>query len=93
MLAFANLIHNALDVLVWIVILSVILNWLIVFGFVSGSNRLVYGLADVCDRISAFFLHPLQRVIPRLNGVDISPLVLILLIYFLQDLMNQLIHA
>ena len=89
MTALTNLILNTLDVLVWIVIISVVLNWLIVFGFISGTNRLVYGIADVCSRISAFFLRPIQRIIPNLNGVDISPLILILLIYFLQDLLTQ----
>ncbi|MBC6497470.1 MAG: YggT family protein [Alphaproteobacteria bacterium GM7ARS4] len=86
MIALFNLLDNILSAITWIVILSVILNWLITFGFVSGSNRLIYGIADVCERVSSFLLYPIQRIVPRINGIDISPMILILFIIFLRDI-------
>lgn len=74
----------ALDLYMWVVIISAILSWLIAFSVVNTSNRFVYAIWDFLHRITEPALRPIRRLMPSLGGVDISPVILILLLYFLQ---------
>jgi len=74
----------ALNLYVWIIIIGAILSWLIAFNVVNTSNRAVYTVADFFYRITEPALRPLRRFLPNLGGIDISPIVLILVVYFVQ---------
>ena len=81
---FIWLVLTALDLYMWIVIISVILSWLVAFNVVNTSNRFVYMVGDFTHRATEPALGRIRRFIPNLGGMDISPIVLILLIIFLQ---------
>ena len=83
---FIWLVLTALDLYMWIVIIGVILNWLVAFNVVNTSNRFVYMVGDFTHRATEPALGRIRRYIPNLGGMDISPVVLILLIIFLQRL-------
>ncbi len=83
---FIWLVLTALDLYMWIVIIGVILSWLVAFKVVNTSNRFVYMVGDFTHRATEPALGPIRRYIPNLGGMDISPVVLILLIIFLQRL-------
>ncbi len=83
---FLWLVLTALDLYMWVVIISVILSWLVAFNVVNTSNRFVYMVGDFTHRATEPALGRIRRYIPNLGGMDISPVVLILLIIFLQRL-------
>ena len=89
MTAFLNLIDNIVTIYIWILILSVILSWLVAFNVVNTSNRFVYVVGDFLFKVTEPVLRPIRRVLPNLGGIDISPVVLILLLYFLRNLMYE----
>ena len=79
----------AIDLYIWVVIISAILSWLVAFNVVNTSNRFVYTLGDFMWRITEPALRPIRRIIPNLGGIDISPMVLILVLIFLQTLIRD----
>ncbi len=83
---FLWLVLTALDLYMWIVIIGVILNWLVAFNVVNTSNRFIYMIGDFTHRATEPALGRIRRFIPNLGGMDISPVVLILLLIFIQRL-------
>lgn len=79
----------AIDLYVWIVIAMAILSWLIAFGVVNTYNRFVYIINDFLYRITEPALRPLRRFLPNLGGIDISPIVLILILYFIEMVLER----
>lgn len=86
MYAFRMLLIDALEVYKWILIAAVIISWLYAFNIVNRSNAFVYRLSDILDRLTEPVLRPIRNLLPNLGGIDISPIILILLIVFLQRL-------
>ena len=87
MTSLVLLIHTILDIYKWCLIIWVVLSWLIQFNVVNTYNKFVLTVNDVLYRITEPALRPISRVVPNLGGVDLSPVVLILLIWFAKDLM------
>jgi len=85
------LIVTVLDLYVWVLIVSAVLSWLIAFNVVNVRNRFVAMVEDVCRRLTEPVLAPIRRIIPSLGGIDISPMILILLIMFLERLIYELL--
>lgn len=86
--AIFGLIYIVLDLFVWLLIASVVLSWLVVFGVVNTRNRAVSTIGDFLERITEPVLRPIRRALPNLGGLDISPIVLILGIWFIQTLIR-----
>ncbi len=91
MLAFVHLVDNIITLYIWVLIISAVMSWLIAFGVVNTRNRAVYLIADFCYRITEPALRPIRRVIPNLGGIDISPILLIFLLWFLRDLLYEIV--
>ncbi len=89
--AIVNLISSAISLYIWILIASAIMSWLIAFNVVNTYNRVVNSIAEVLYRLTEPALRPIRRVLPNLGGVDISPIVLILLLFFVRDLIIEYI--
>ena len=86
MTAVLNLIDNAVSLYLWILFLSVIASWLINFNVINTSNRVVYMVVDVLYKMTEPALRPIRRLLPNMGGLDLSPVVLILLLWFIRDL-------
>lgn len=80
----------AIDLYVWVIIASVILSWLVAFNVVNLSNRFVYMLRDFLFRATEPAIRPIRRFVPNLGGIDISPVILLLLLFFLQGVLRRL---
>lgn len=80
-----KLIYHAINIYVWIVIIWVIMSWLVAFQVINTHNRFVAMIYDFLQRVTEPALAPLRRLIPNLGGVDISPVLLILVLYFIQE--------
>ena len=89
MLAALNLFNTIVEFFIWTIILSAVLSWLIGFNIVNINNKLIYIIADFLNRLTEPFLSPIRRILPYLGGIDLSPVILILLLIFLKDLVNN----
>ena len=89
MLAALNLFNNIIELFIWAIILSALISWLIGFNILNINNKLIYIMADFLNRLTEPFLSPIRRILPYLGGIDVSPIVLILLLIFLKDLVNN----
>lgn len=85
MYALLNLIGTVITLYIYVLIASAIFSWLIAFNILNTHNRFVYMVSDFLYRITEPALRPIRRFVPLLGGVDISPVVLILLLIFIRD--------
>jgi YggT family protein len=92
MYAIVNLLNTVISIYIWLLIASVILSWLIAFNVVSTGNGFVYSVRDFLHRITEPLLRPIRNLLPNLGGIDISPVILILALYFLRDLAFELLR-
>ena len=84
------LIDTVITLYVWLLIASAVLSWLIAFNVVNLRNPIVMQIADFLDRVTEPVLRPIRRILPNLGGIDISPIILILLLYFARNLIFEL---
>lgn len=89
MIALKLLIDSVLSIFMWIIILQVIMSWLIAFNVINTSNRFVYMVGDFLYRITEPVMRPIRRILPNLGGIDLSPLVVLLLIFFARNLLYE----
>ena len=89
MYAFLNLVSTVIQIYIWLLIAQAVLSWLLAFGVVNRYNRVVAPIGDFLGRITDPLLRPIRRFLPDLGGIDISPVVLILLLYFVRNLMFE----
>lgn len=87
MLSLAVLIDKVIDIYTWIVIAGAIMSWLVAFGVVSISNKFIRMVVDVLYRLTEPALRPIRRILPNLGGVDISPVILLLGLFFVRSLL------
>ena len=80
------LIDSLVSIYIWILIINALLSWLIAFNVLNTSNRLVYSLLDISYKMTDPLLRPIRNFLPNLGGIDISPVILILLLMFLRNL-------
>jgi YggT family protein len=86
MLALLQTVDLALGIYTWILIGSAVFSWLYAFNIVNSRNAFVASLGDFLYRATEPALRPLRRIIPNLGGIDVSPIVLLLIIFFLRRL-------
>jgi YggT family protein len=84
-----TLIDIVLNLYMWCLIVTAILSWLAFGGVINTRNRFVYAVSDFLYRITEPALRPIRRVVPYVGGLDLSPLVLILLIHLLRMLLRE----
>jgi YggT family protein len=82
----------ALDLYIWAIIISAIMSWLVHFGVVNPSNQFIRMIGEFLWRITEPALRPLRRIIPNLGGIDVTPVILILLIFFIQRVLINVHH-
>jgi YggT family protein len=87
------LISTVIDIYVWILIASAVLSWLVAFNVVNTRNPFVATVGDVLYRLTEPVLAPIRRILPNFGGLDISPVVLILLLIFIKRLLIELFAA
>jgi YggT family protein len=88
MRAVLEVIQIILDLYVYLLIASAILSWLIAFNVVNTRNQFVAAVAEFLYRITEPVLAPIRSFMPNLGGLDISPIILILIIIFIQKLIS-----
>jgi YggT family protein len=85
MIALIGFLVRLIDLYIWVIIASAILSWLIAFNVVNTSNRIVLAIAETLYRLTEPALRPIRSILPNLGGIDISPVILILILLFVRD--------
>ncbi len=83
------LIDTVVTLYIWCLIASAILSWLVAFNVVNTQNRIVYSIGDILYRITEPALGRIRRFLPSFGGIDLSPIVLILLLVFARNLLFE----
>ena len=89
MISLALLIDKVLEIYTWVIIASAIMSWLVAFGVINTRNQFIRVVVDVLYRVTEPVLRPIRRLLPNLGGVDISPVIVLLLIFFLRHLLVE----
>ena len=83
------LVDTIISLYIWALVIHVVLTWLVTFKVVNTSNRFVYMVGNFLFRLTEPVLRPIRRVLPQLGGIDISPVVLIIGLWFVRNLMYE----
>ncbi len=83
------LIDTVINLFVWAVIIHIVLTWLVSFNVVNTRNRFVYIVGNFLYRLTEPVLRPIRQVMPNFGGIDISPIVLILGLWFVNNLLHE----
>jgi YggT family protein len=84
MFALFSTIDLALSLFTWVIILSAVFSWLYSFNIINSSNQFVNQIGEMLYRVTEPALRPIRKYVPALGGLDISPVILLLGIYFLR---------
>jgi YggT family protein len=80
----AALLIELLELYKWVIIATVIVSWLIAFNVINIHNNFVRSMVRVLNALTEPVLAPIRRMIPPVGGLDLSPIVVFLIIWFLQ---------
>ena len=87
------LFDTVVQLFIYVLIASAILSWLVAFNVVNVRNPIVSQVGEVLYRITEPVLRPIRNLLPNLGGVDISPIILILLLLFVSRLLHEFVPA
>jgi YggT family protein len=87
MLALFQTIDLALSIYTWMLIGSAIFSWLFAFNVINGRNQFVNMVGNFLHNITEPVLAPIRRLMPNLGGIDISPIIVLLIIFFIRSFM------
>jgi YggT family protein len=83
---FLWLILTIIDLYIWLLIAAAVLSWLVAFNVVNTRNQIVASIGEFLYRITEPALRPIRNMLPNLGGIDVSPVILIILLLFLKQL-------
>src|SRR2546421_12790318 len=92
MRAILDVILLALQIYVWLLIAAAVLSWLIAFNVVNTRNPFVHSVGEFLYRITEPALRPIRNMMPNLGGIDISPVILILIIFLIERVIIYYIY-
>tara|TARA_B100000579_G_scaffold114995_1_gene92135 strand:+ start:784 stop:1074 length:291 start_codon:yes stop_codon:yes gene_type:complete len=88
MIAIFYLVLQILKIYSYVIIANVVISWLVAFNVLNTSNRFVYSVLDFTYRLTEPILNKIRRFLPNLGAFDISPIILLLLIWFIEMCMK-----
>lgn len=92
MRALLDVIMLVLQLYVWLLIASAVMSWLVAFNVVNMRNDVVRAIWNFLYAVTEPALRPIRRVLPNLGGIDISPIILLLVIFFVQRLIELYVY-
>ena len=88
MIAIFYLVLQILKLYSYVVLANVVFSWLIAFNVLNTQNRFVYSILEVTYRLTDPILNRIRRFLPNLGSLDISPIILLLFIWFIEMCMK-----
>jgi len=92
MRAVLDIILILLQLYWWVLLIMIIMSWLISFNVINTRNQLVSTIWRVVNQLTEPVLGPIRRFVPNFSGLDLSPLVAFLLIFFIQSIIGYYIY-
>jgi YggT family protein len=92
MRAILDIVLLVLQLYIWLLIAAAVLSWLVAFNVVNTRNAVVATIGDFLYRITEPVLRPIRNMLPNLGGLDISPVILILLILLIENIIVRYIY-
>ena len=92
MKSILDIILLVLQLYIWLLIAAAILSWLVAFNVVNTRNQVVATIGDFLYRITEPVLRPIRAMLPNLGGLDISPVILILIILLIENVIIRYIY-
>ena len=92
MIALLQTISMLLSIVWWIFLIMIIMSWLINFNVINTRNQFVAMVGDFLYRVTEPVLRPIRNMLPSLGGIDVSPVVLILIIILIKDVIVRYIY-
>ena len=87
MKALYLLIDTVLNIYTWLIIAYVILSWLVAFNVINNTNQFVYAIGNFLHKITEPVMRPIRKILPSFGGIDLSPIVVLLVIFFIRQLL------
>ena len=88
MIAIFYLLLQMLKLYSYVVIANVVISWLIAFNVLNTQNRFVYSILEFTYKLTDPILNRIRRILPNLGAFDISPIILLILIWFIEKCMK-----
>ncbi|MBI1401396.1 YggT family protein [Hyphomonas sp.] len=85
MKAILDVLYQILNIASWIIIIQAILSWLVMFKVIDTRNSVVASIWGALERLTEPLYRPIRNMLPAMSGLDISPLIVLLIIFFLQQ--------
>ena len=92
MRAILDVILLALNLYTWLIIAAAILSWLVAFNVVNTRNDVVRSIGRFLEAVTEPALRPIRRLLPNLGGIDVSPIILLLIIFFIERLIIYYVY-
>ena len=92
MRSILDIILLVLQIYIWLLIAAAVLSWLVAFNVVNTRNQVVHMIGDMLYRLTEPLLRPIRNMLPNLGGIDVSPVILILIILFLQNVIVRYVY-
>ena len=86
MIAVFQIIELLLTIVTWIIVVQAIMSWLIAFNVINTYNEMVRSIWTALQRLTEPLYRPIRRVLPDFGALDLSPLVVLLILYILQTI-------
>ncbi|HAI96248.1 MAG TPA: hypothetical protein DCL50_02285 [Methylococcaceae bacterium] len=83
------LISQLIEIFIWFLIAQAILSWLVAFNIVNTSNNIVNLVGNFLYKVTDPLLRPIRSILPDFGGIDISPVILIILLIFFRNLLFE----
>jgi YggT family protein len=93
LLVLLQIVQVLLNVATWIILIQAILSWLIAFNVINTHNDTVRQIWEALRKITEPFYRPIRRILPDFGALDLSPLVVLLILYILSNIIVPAIYA
>ena len=92
MRAVLDIILLILDLYRWVLIAMIIMSWLISFNVINTRNQFVAAVWRILNQLTEPVLGPIRRIMPNMSGLDLSPIILFIIIFFIQSVIGYYIY-
>jgi YggT family protein len=92
MRAILDVLLLVLQLYTYVIIIVAIMSWLIAFNVINVHNDFVRSIWNALNAVTEPLLRPIRNILPALGGLDISPVILLLLIFLIQDIIERYIY-
>lgn len=91
MYTIVSLLSLVLEVFLWLVIATVMVSWLVAFRVLNPRNKHVFRFCELLNTLTNPVVMPIRKIVPPIGGIDLTPMVIIFGIYFLQKILWSLV--